>query len=273
MHEVISSRTLPSAAAPSSVNLPRDTLINGGETNVQAKNKKPFNFNDKGEGDERGYLKLLLLSNVRENGAHRVSRGELDKKFESVLEDFIKNCPRRLWTYMNKPTVKTLRDNFRALLRDRRSVVASNTKSSGIVENISNIDVMTDDIIMEKDEFEEGKRRKHEECDAKKEQLSRAGNDIRQRAVGGINLIARAKPDVLTADSSIPSKRVRYTNEGEIESWQATIVNELRLRKEAQQREATLRSEELQMQSDRWAEEKTMERLTESSDGSKRMQT
>lgn len=66
-----------------------------------------------------------------------------------------------------------------------------------------------DNIRIKKKEFEKGKLRNHEECDGKGEQLVHAGYDIRQRAVCRINLNARTNPDVLTADSSVLSKRVR----------------------------------------------------------------
>lgn len=79
--------------------------------------KWSFYFNDKADGDEKGYLKTLLLLCICEHEPHRAVKKELDKKFGPVLEDYIQNYLSRSWKRMNKPFVKTARDKFRSKMR------------------------------------------------------------------------------------------------------------------------------------------------------------
>lgn len=56
-----------------------------GVSATEAALKRTFHFNDKADGDEKEYLKTLLLSCICEHDAHRAVKGELDKKYGPVL--------------------------------------------------------------------------------------------------------------------------------------------------------------------------------------------
>jgi len=98
------------------------------------------------------------VQSVAEHRAHLAPHGTIDKIFDKVRETFIQNLPTCTWDRVTKPTIKTLRDKLRCLMRDRRSVNNINERASGIDEEISSVDELLDDLIHEKDEAERKKK-------------------------------------------------------------------------------------------------------------------
>lgn len=78
--------------------------------------RRNFNTNDRIKGRKRGYLKMLLLTRVCENNAHRAGHRELDTNLDLVLKEFVRNFQNRFWEKMNKPTANTIRNKLRPIL-------------------------------------------------------------------------------------------------------------------------------------------------------------
>lgn len=91
--------------------------------------------------------KLTLLQCVSEHDAHRVGHGQLDKLFKKVRDTCIENMAPSVWDSHVKPTVKTLRDKFPAMTRERRVNDRENTAASDIVEDITETYQLLDDLI------------------------------------------------------------------------------------------------------------------------------
>lgn len=105
---------------------------------------------------------LILLHCDGKHGTHMGGRGHLVKLFEKVRDKFLLNIPSETWSRQLKPTVKTLREKFRALLCTRPTVDCSNTAASGIAEDLTEVDHLSNDSIKEK-EIEEDKKRKEKD--------------------------------------------------------------------------------------------------------------
>lgn len=80
---------------------------------------------------------------------------QLDKLIEMVRDTFLQNIPTETWICQSKPTVKPLRDKFRALLRRRRTADRTNAAASGIAEDLTEVDQLLDDLIKNKTTEEE----------------------------------------------------------------------------------------------------------------------
>lgn len=82
-----------------------------------------------------------------------------------------------------KPPIKTLRDKFRLMMKERRTVNRENATSSGIDEKLTDIDQLMDDLIHEKDTEDEERKEKKDEKTEKEAQLVRVGEELRNAAV------------------------------------------------------------------------------------------
>ena len=122
--------------------------------------------------------KMLLVRSVMEHSAHLGEHGTLDVLFEKVRDTFIANMCPSTWVTTAKPSVKTLRDKLRTLLKERRAINKVNAAASGIREEISETNELLDDIILEKDEAEEVKRGKREEKSNREEELRAAAETV-----------------------------------------------------------------------------------------------
>ena len=67
--------------------------------------------------------------------------------------------PRTTWICHQHPSLKTLRDNSHAMVAERKEQVACNEVSSGNVEELTPLDTLLDDLMLEVKEHEEGLRR------------------------------------------------------------------------------------------------------------------
>lgn len=86
--------------------------------------------------------------------SHAVPKEELDKRSESVLTDFIKTFYRCLWQKMNKLTVKTIHEKVRVLVRERMSTVETNQISSEFTEEVTEKDLLLNELMKDQDETE-----------------------------------------------------------------------------------------------------------------------
>lgn len=223
--------------------------------------KRKFSFKDSALGKERGYLKFLLVQCVREHDAHRAGHGELDRKFQQVLDTFIENLPNTMWCTMQKPAVKTLRDKYRGLVKDRKAKVASNLAESGIVEDISELDQLLDDLMHERDDLDTQKRQERQEMDAREESLVAAGEEIRQQAC-----VRQTRRSTAASDNDHPgteqssgtgsTPKKRRTDDVAFDEWQTTLAKELESKRACEKFSNDLRAEELKLHKERWEEEK-----------------
>lgn len=93
--------------------------------------------------------------------------GQLDKLFAKVMETFIENIDHFAWIRHVEPTIETLGDKFRPMIRDGREVDRENASASGIAENVNETDQLLDDLIHEMDTEEQMRKEK------KKKQMQR----------------------------------------------------------------------------------------------------
>lgn len=126
--------------------------------------------------------KLLLAQSVATHSAHLAEHGHLDEEFEKVRLTFLENLPKSTWETVSVPGVKTLRDKFRAMIRARRIADRSNASASGISEEITETDQVLDDLIKEKDDYEEEKKEAKDEATAKEADLVGKGFELRGSA-------------------------------------------------------------------------------------------
>lgn len=124
----------------------------------------------------------MLVQCVTEHESHRVGHGQLNTVFEKVHLTFISNVDWSTWTHCVKPSVKTLREKLRALIRARRSIDSSNAAVSAISKEITELDQILGDLILEKDREEEVKKLKREEASPQDTGITQKGFERREEA-------------------------------------------------------------------------------------------
>lgn len=74
-----------------------------------------------------------------------------DEFFSSVRDTLISNLPTSLWTAVQNPSMKTIRDKFRSMQPERRETNRKNMNSSGIAEEVGAVKQLLDDFLLEMD--------------------------------------------------------------------------------------------------------------------------
>lgn len=195
--------------------------------------------------------KLTLVQSVAEHEAHLAAHGHLDRLFEKVRETFIENIPPSTWLQHVKPTVKTLRDKFRAMTRDRRRVDHENAAASGIAEEISEVDQLLDDLISEKDREDEERTEKREEATAKEARLVECGKELREAAASR----CKERSDEENSERKKNRKRKRDGLD-EDDDWNDILIEQLEAKRLQEERSNNLREEELKLMQERFEQDK-----------------
>lgn len=66
-------------------------------------------------------MKHTLLQSVQHHNMHLAPHGKKDKSFAKVMEIIVSNIPHFAFTQMQKSSVKTVRDKFLSMIRERRN--------------------------------------------------------------------------------------------------------------------------------------------------------
>lgn len=127
-------------------------------------------------------LKVLLVQCVRDHDAHIAPQRKNDAMFSHVLETFITNLPCQMYCRHNKPSVKTLRDKFDSLMKNRKEWNTKNEKASGISEEVSDVGQLLDDLLLKRREHEEEEKKEKYEVMKKEKRLVEAGESIKNAA-------------------------------------------------------------------------------------------
>lgn len=97
-----------------------------------------------------------------------------------MLDDFVTNLPERLWLGMRNPAIKTLRDKFRSTCRKRKAAGTASLAASGIIEDVSDVDVLIGELMREKADEQEQRQRERHNAESNAEDLVKAGGQIRE---------------------------------------------------------------------------------------------
>ena len=199
--------------------------------------------------------KLLLVQCVQEHEAHTAGYGKLDTAFGNVRETFIENMDAATWEKQTKPSVKTLRDKFRSLVRARRDANSANEDASGIAEDITEMDQILDDLIQEKDREEEDRKKTRDEESARDADLSQKGFEIRGEAVCRTTKETEEEKKVRKENQRRERKRRR--DEGlPDDEWQKSVKEHLEERRIEARRSNEIRERELKLMQDRFDQDK-----------------
>lgn len=147
---------------------------------------------------------IILLKAVVFGEAHLAKHGESQHRFEEVLKKFTAQLADNIWVNTTRPTWKSLNDRYKKIIADHRVARRQNESASGIVEIRGEREELLDDIVLAVDEMEEGRRTEREERTTMDRLLQDAGEEIRNRAVGG--LVEQSTVDnIITPPSSTNS--------------------------------------------------------------------
>ena len=194
--------------------------------------------------------KYVLLQAVRMHNAHRAPHGKKDEYYSKVLNTVVSNLPATTWASMQKPTMKTMRDKFRAMMADRKETNKRYANSSGIDEVIGPADQLLDDFLLEVQESEESRQKEREEANAREEAMASAGEQIQRNA-----LTRRLSVGDEGSGSSRSTPRKRRA-EDQLDGWKDAIERELQRKRQSREKELELRSEELKLSKEKWEQEK-----------------
>lgn len=195
--------------------------------------------------------KMTLVQSVAEHGAHLAAHGHLDRLFEKVKDTFIENIPPSTWLQHVKPSVKTLRDKFRAMMRDRRRVDHENSAASGIAEDITEVNQLLDDLISEKDREDEERKEQRDEATAKEARLVECGKELRAAA----SARCRERSDEENSERKKNRKRNRDVLDDD-DDWNAIVREQLEARRQQEERSNNLREQEVKLMQERFEQDK-----------------
>lgn len=217
------------------------------QTSVAPRPLSRFNFNIQS--------KLTLVQSVGAHGAHVAEHGHLDAVFEEVRKTFIQNLPPSTWTTHSKPSVKTLRDKFRYMMRARRTVDRSNAGASGIAEDITETDQVLDDLITEKDEEEEEKKVARDEASAKESDLIEKGFELRGAA--SCRTQSESEEEKKARREERANNRKRRLEEGtDGDEWSQMMRTQLVERREEMKRANDIRTQEVALMRERFEQDR-----------------
>lgn len=195
-------------------------------------------------------FQLLMLQAVRQHDAHKAIHGKKDEAFGDVVRTFVDSVPATTWRTMKKPTIKTLRDKFRALLADRKIRVERNHASAGIAEEVGPMDQLLDDFKLEMDNLEE-QRRTDRIAQYTSDQALQHESDVIQRYAGTSR---QTVGDSGAVSSRItPSKRRSVDHD---ETWLEMMKEDLRSKRAARERELCIQERQLELREKEFEEKK-----------------
>lgn len=146
-----------------------------GDVQRSATKKSRFRFSTQ--------LDLLLCKAVCEKGAHVPPVNKKMEFMNAACALFIEVIPSALKERYMEPKGKTVSDRFDLIMTQRRSEDKKNRASSGISEEQTELNVLLDDLILQRDEMDESRRKEKEEKTATDQKLDDASKEIRSKAV------------------------------------------------------------------------------------------
>lgn len=126
---------------------------------------------------------ILLCKAVSETGSHIAPRNEKLKLMEKACEIMVKALPATHSTMYQNPVAKTCNDHFELIVKQRREVDRAKRNQSGISEEVSELDLLLDDLILDRDTVEEHRRNERAEKTARDKRLEDAGVEVREEAM------------------------------------------------------------------------------------------
>lgn len=223
--------------------------------------KRMFKFNDE--------TKYIMLQCIRQHNAHLAGHGKADQQFRKVLQTFIENIPSHLKVMYNMPTVRAMRDKFRSLLIDRKNYVKFIEAQSGVVDQNSPVEDLLDDFIQEVEDVTSKKRKRANENEEREAELETAGQLIQQQSVTrrqtSRNLESQESMNdeivpvgQMESELSVTAQPCRKIMRGDdnMAEWNMIIQKQLNDKKAIDVHNLQLRARELEIQKDKWEEEK-----------------
>lgn len=105
----------------------------------------------------------FLAKCVRDHESHKVAYGRKIEAFEAVRASFIKENLSRVCPIHEMPSTKSVRGCYHRFVEKRRGAVRDNERLSGNAETVTDLDVLLDNLILEKKNFEERTRAERKE--------------------------------------------------------------------------------------------------------------
>lgn len=117
-------------------------------------------------------MKYLLLLPFCQYDAHWPPGWKKEEHFSWVCDTLVSYLPSFLREKVQKPSVKSVRDQFCSFLSEGKEANRKNTNISCIEENVGPAEQPMDDLLLEREESETEKQRECNEMTARKELLT-----------------------------------------------------------------------------------------------------
>lgn len=125
----------------------------------------------------------VLVKAVRDTDAHKAEHGKKEQAFKSVQDKVMMAIPESVFETYERPSLKSLRDRYMRLEDKRRETACLNEVMSGNVETVTDLDILLDDLIHEKDEWKEQQQAYKGRSSERERKLVEAGEEIRTLAI------------------------------------------------------------------------------------------
>ena len=146
-------------------------------------------------------LDLLLCKAISEKNAHIPPQNQKMKLMNEACELFLTILPQRVREMYVDPKGKTISDRFELISKQRRSDDGKARAASGISEERTELDIILDDLLLQRDEVEEQRRKEREEKTEKDKNIEAASEEMRTKA------LSRSSAAGLSADDAEEPKR------------------------------------------------------------------
>lgn len=167
----------------------------------------------------------LLIRSVREHGAHKVQYGKKLEALEAVRTTFVQGIPPRVFQTHETPNVKSIRDRYLRLIERRKEAVKSRDGESGQLEEVSGMDALLDDLILEK------------EATAREERANTAGAEFRDNT---FSRKRKENADDLDGERKAPVKQQRRATTSVLEEVSTCMADSVERQKQSEQRKTQL---------------------------------
>lgn len=140
---------------------------------------------------------------------------------------------------------------------EQKNAVKQNEDQSGIVEVVRDLDFLLDELTHERTEHGLEKRREKDDMDVREEALVAAGEELRAAATSRCKTCSEDTVGaVIERDETSSTPKKAGMEDCGMDKWQEMIRKELWDRRRREEKNISLRTEELKLQREKWEEYK-----------------
>lgn len=168
-------------------------------------------------------LDLLMCKAIQEKNAHAPPQNQKMKLMNEACDLFLTIIPQHFRDMYAEPKGKTISDRFELIAKQRRSDDGKTRAASGIAEERTELDMLLDDMLLQRDEVDEQRRKEREEKTEKDKKLEEASAEIRSKALSRASVAGSSEEDGIESKRKVRRVVSLDSDDEELEMMKAAI--------------------------------------------------